>query len=66
MGMFNMVYIFNFCSYDDLKCGDDKVSIYEALEVLGEITDNCDTIAKITEPEVSHILEYSSNSGLKI
>lgn len=64
--MFNMVYIFNFCSYEDLKCGEDKVAIYEALEVLGEITDNCDTISKIVDPEITHIVENNANSGLKI
>jgi centromeric protein E len=43
MGMFNMVYIFNFCNIN-LNCHNIPVAVYEGLEVMGTITDNCDIV----------------------
>jgi hypothetical protein len=37
MGMFNMVYMFNFCNPVDLRCEDKPVLAYEALEVNASI-----------------------------
>lgn len=34
MGMFNMVYIFNFCDFKDLNCNGKQVAAFEALEVM--------------------------------
>ena len=50
-----MVYIFNFCNFNGLTCNNDTVSTYEALEVSGVITDNCDVISRSTTPDISHI-----------
>ena len=65
MGMFNMVYIFNFCNFQGLVCGTEPVSCYEALEVVNEVTENCDVISRSTEMAVSHI-DNDVNKGLKI
>lgn len=63
MGVFNMVYIFNFCSNAPLTCNNSVASVYEALEVYGEMTDNCDIIAKSPNPEFSNI-DGDVNKGL--
>lgn len=41
--MFNMVYIFNFCKID-LHCNQTQVAVYESLEIMGTITENCDIV----------------------
>lgn len=41
--MFNMVYVFNFCHFN-LECHFIPVAVYEGLEVMGSITDNCDVV----------------------
>lgn len=33
MGMFSMVYVFNFCDFSQVKCHDRQVGVYEALAV---------------------------------
>lgn len=35
MGMFSMVYIFNFCDFSAIKCHDKQVGTIEALAVMG-------------------------------
>lgn len=65
MGMFNMVYIFNFCNYEKLSCAGKPVSVYETLEVMGTLTDNCDIISKSFTPIYSHI-NNDVNQGLEL
>lgn len=33
MGMFSMIYVFNFCDFSNVKCHDRQVGVYEALAV---------------------------------
>ena len=35
MGMFSMVYIFNFCDFTAIKCHEKSVGAIEALAVMG-------------------------------
>lgn len=43
MGMFNMIYEFNFCR-STVKCHGKDVAAIEALEVMGTLTENCDIL----------------------
>jgi centromeric protein E len=65
MGMFNMVYIFNFCNLD-LSCHGIPVAVYEGLEVMGTITDNCDIVGLRYTKIVSHIADKPKEYGISI
>ena len=45
MGMFNMVYEFNFCT-GAVRCQGRDVAAFEALEVMGKVTENCDVLSQ--------------------
>ncbi|EGR28663.1 serine hydroxymethyltransferase, putative [Ichthyophthirius multifiliis] len=51
--MFEIVYVFNFC--ETVKCSDKQVAVYEGLQILGDLTENCDIIAYSSNPIFSHI-----------
>lgn len=53
MGMFDILYILNVC--ETVTCANNEVSLYEGLEILGEVTSNCDIITDASEPEYSFI-----------
>ena len=66
-GIFSMDYIFNFCNLGSLKCKDlPDVGAYEALEVLGQLTDTCEVIGKGKSPQVTHIDKGNPDKGIKI
>lgn len=65
MGMFNMVYIFNFCNIN-LSCHGVPVAVYEGLEVMGTITDNCDIVGLRYTKIVSHIPDKPKEYGISI
>lgn len=65
MGMFNMVYVFNFCK-PNLNCHFVPVAVYEGLEVMGNLTDNCDIVGLLHTREVVHIPEHESDYGIQI
>ena len=63
MGMFNMVYVFNFCDYKDLKCEGKPAVAYEALEVMDQITENCDMVGIPANREIKHIDNDNPGKG---
>ncbi|CAD8156825.1 unnamed protein product [Paramecium octaurelia] len=65
MGMFNMVYIFNFCNIN-LSCHGIPVAVYEGLEVMGTITDNCDIVGLKSTTSISHIQDKPKDYGISI
>ncbi|CAK72086.1 unnamed protein product (macronuclear) [Paramecium tetraurelia] len=65
MGMFNMVYIFNFCNIN-LSCHGVPVAVYEGLEVMGTITDNCDIVGLKSTTSISHIQDKPKDYGISI
>jgi len=56
MGMFNMVYVFNFCKID-FNCHFIPVAVYEGLKVMEEMTDNCDVVGIESTRTITHIPE---------
>lgn len=66
MGMFSMVYIFNFCDFHSVKCHDKQVAALEALAVMGQITENCDVAGQVETQLVQHIDEADPSKGILI
>ena len=53
MGMFDLLYITNVC--ETVSCMNNEVSLYEGLEILGEVTSNCDVVTVANPPVYSYI-----------
>lgn len=53
--MFDLLYITNVC--ETVTCESSEVSVYEGLEILGEITSNCDILTPAVPPEYKYINE---------
>ncbi|KAM3142622.1 hypothetical protein pb186bvf_005281 [Paramecium bursaria] len=66
MGMFSMVYIFNFCDFHAIKCHDKQVAAMEALAVMGQITENCDVAGQVDSKKVTHIDQNDLQQGILI
>ncbi|CAD8139995.1 unnamed protein product [Paramecium octaurelia] len=66
MGMFSMVYIFNFCDFKPIKCHDRQVGAIEALAVMGQITENCDVAGLVETQAFEHLDSRDLNKGIVV
>lgn len=51
--MFDLLYVTNVC--ETVTCENTEVSLYEGLEILGELTSNCDILTSAAGPTYSYI-----------
>lgn len=65
MGMFRMVYEFNFCG-KSVKCDNKEVAASEALEVMGSMTDNCDILGMSDAMHVEYIDSFQRSTGIAL
>lgn len=63
MGMFDLLYMTNVC--ETVICSEKEVSLYEGLEILGEMTSNCDVLTNATPPVFSYINPDSITLGVQ-
>eukprot|EP00828_Plagiopyla_frontata_P021080 TRINITY_DN2724_c0_g1_i1.p1 TRINITY_DN2724_c0_g1~~TRINITY_DN2724_c0_g1_i1.p1 ORF type:complete len:241 (-),score=37.45 TRINITY_DN2724_c0_g1_i1:164-886(-) len=64
-GLFSMQYIFNFCKPVAQPCKGEAVNVYEALTVMGQVTDTCEIIGRDRDMSASFIDERDKNKGFK-
>lgn len=58
-----MVYVMNPC--ETVTCSNTEVSLYQGLEILGELTPNCDVLTNASPPVYSFIDEHVPSLGVE-
>jgi len=62
-----MDYIFNICNVPQMKCKGNYVGAFEALEVLGQLTETCEVLGRAKEPIVKALsVPTEGSEGVRI
>ena len=65
-GLFSMDYLFSFCENTSVKCKQTDVGAYEALEVLGQLTETCEILGKFDQQTITSLDNIDPNKGVRI